>query len=186
MIPMRPIRRHPRWVWVHWVVYNVPPDTKSLPENAGKAGLPQGNLVGLNDFKKAAYGGPCPPIGRHRYFRKLYALDITLDLKSATKAQIERSMQGHVLANAELIGRIKRSGSATDLDPGSTNTGTAASESLVIRKNPDADVPRCNADSKRENDPQPNRVGQQIPTAQFGIRCRIQFQLIQMLRVTAI
>ena len=66
--------------------------------------MPQGALVGLNDFKKAGYGGPCPPIGRHRYFHKLYALDITLDLRDARKSQIEQAMRGHVLANAELIG----------------------------------------------------------------------------------
>jgi Raf kinase inhibitor-like YbhB/YbcL family protein len=95
-------------VWVHWVVYNMPPGTKSLSEDAGKAGLPQGALVGLNDFKKTEYGGPCPPIGRHRYFHKLYALDTTLDLRGATKAQIERAMQGHVLASAELIGTYQR------------------------------------------------------------------------------
>ena len=76
---------------------------QSLPENAGKARLPPGALLGLNDFKKTGYGGPCPPIGRHRYFHKLYALDITLDLRDATKSQIERAMQGHILANAELI-----------------------------------------------------------------------------------
>jgi Raf kinase inhibitor-like YbhB/YbcL family protein len=93
---------------VHWVVYNMPPDTKSLPENASKAGLPQGALVGLNDFKKPGYGGPCPPIGRHRYFHKLYALDITLDLKGATKSQIEQAMRGHVLANAELVGTYQK------------------------------------------------------------------------------
>jgi Raf kinase inhibitor-like YbhB/YbcL family protein len=93
---------------IHWVVYNMPPNTKSLPENAGKAGLPPGALLGLNDFKKAGYGGPCPPIGRHRYFHKLYALDITLDSRDATKSQIERAMQGHVLANAELIGTYQK------------------------------------------------------------------------------
>ena len=65
-------------------------------------------LVGLNDFKKTGYGGPCPPIGRHRYFHKLYALDITLDLRDATKSQIERAMQGHILANAELIGTYQK------------------------------------------------------------------------------
>ena len=102
--PDAPDPKAPKIVWVHWVVYNMPADTKSLPENAGKAGLPQGTLVGLNDFKKTGYGGPCPPIGRHRYFHKLYALDTKLDLKGATKTQIERAMQGHVLANAELIG----------------------------------------------------------------------------------
>jgi Raf kinase inhibitor-like YbhB/YbcL family protein len=71
-----------------------------LPENTGKGGLPQGALLGRNDFKKTGYGGPCPPIGRHRYFHKLYALDITLDLKGATKPHIERAMRRHILANA--------------------------------------------------------------------------------------
>jgi Raf kinase inhibitor-like YbhB/YbcL family protein len=79
-----------------------------LPENAGKTRLPQGVLFGPNDFKKTEYGGPCPPIGRHRYFHKLYALDITLDLRGATKSQIERAMQGHLLASAELIGTYKK------------------------------------------------------------------------------
>jgi Raf kinase inhibitor-like YbhB/YbcL family protein len=106
--PDAPDPKAPKLVWVHWVVYNMPADTKSLPENAGKSGLPQGTLVGLNDFKKMGYGGPCPPIGRHHYFHKLYALDTTLDLKSATKSQIERAMQGHILANAELIGTYQK------------------------------------------------------------------------------
>src|SRR6185295_11280625 len=66
--PDAPDPKAPQRVWVHWVVYNIPPDTKSLPENASKTGLPQGTVVGLNDFKKTGYGGPCPPIGRHRYF----------------------------------------------------------------------------------------------------------------------
>src|SRR5262249_33212072 len=66
--PDAPDPKAPKMVWVHWVVYNIPPDTKGLPENAGKARLPQGVLLGLNDFKKTEYGGPCPPIGRHRYF----------------------------------------------------------------------------------------------------------------------
>ena len=65
-------------------------------------------MLGLNDFKKKEYGGPCPPIGRHRYFHKLYALDKTLDLRSATKSQVERAMQGHVLANAELSGTYQK------------------------------------------------------------------------------
>ena len=96
--PDAPDPKAPKMVWVHWVVYNIPSDTRSLPESAGK----------LNDFKKTAYGGPCPPIGRHRYFHKLYALDVTLDLRGATKSQIERAMQGHVLANAELIGTYQK------------------------------------------------------------------------------
>jgi Raf kinase inhibitor-like YbhB/YbcL family protein len=106
--PDAPDPKPPKIVWVHWVVYNIPPGTKSLPENAGKARLPQGVVLGLNDFKKTEYGGPCPPIGRHRYFHKLYALDITLDLRGATKSQIERAMRGHVLANAELIGTYQK------------------------------------------------------------------------------
>jgi Raf kinase inhibitor-like YbhB/YbcL family protein len=106
--PDAPDPKAPKMVWVHWVVYNIPPDTKSLPENAHKARLPQGALPGLNEFQKTGYGGPCPPIGRHRYFHKLYALDITLDLRGATKSQIERAMQGHVLANAELIGTYQK------------------------------------------------------------------------------
>ena len=106
--PDAPDPNAPKTVWVHWVVYNISPDTKSLPENAGKAGLPQGTLLGLNDFKKTGYGGPCPPIGRHRYFHKLYALDTTLDPRGATKSQIERAMHGHVLANAELIGTYQK------------------------------------------------------------------------------
>ena len=95
----RPIRKRPKWFG-----YIGSSITYRLPENAGKTQLPQSALLGLNDFKKTGYGGPCPPIGRHRYFHKLYALDITLDLRGATKSQIERAMQGHVLANAELIG----------------------------------------------------------------------------------
>ena len=102
--PDAPDPKAPQMVWVHWLVYNIPPDTKSLPASVGKMALPPGALLGLNDFKKTEYGGPCPPIGRHRYFHKLYALDTTLDLKSATKSQIERAMQGHVLATVELIG----------------------------------------------------------------------------------
>jgi Raf kinase inhibitor-like YbhB/YbcL family protein len=106
--PDAPDPKAPQRVWVHWVVYNIPPETKSLPEDAGKTGFPQGTAVGVSDFKKAEYGGPCPPIGRHRYFHKLYALDVTLDLKGATKSQVERAMQGHVLANAELIGTYQK------------------------------------------------------------------------------
>ena len=106
--PDAPDPKAPKMVWVHWVVYNIPPDTKSLPEYVDKARLPPGTLLGLNDFRKTEYGGPCPPIGWHRYFHKLYALNITLDLSGATKSQIERAMRGHVLANAELIGTFKK------------------------------------------------------------------------------
>src|SRR5262249_28951582 len=106
----------PGGVWVHWVVYNIPPATKSLSENAGRAGLPQGALHGRNDFasqdprdpRATGYGGPNPPSGRHRSFHKLHALEITLNLRAATKAQIEQAMRDHVLANAELIGTYQR------------------------------------------------------------------------------
>ncbi len=98
----------PKRVWVHWVVYNIPPDAHGLPENAGKAGLPKGAVAGVNDFKQAGYGGPCPPIGRHRYFHKLYALDTTLKLNAATKRDLEAAMEGHVLAKAELIGTYQK------------------------------------------------------------------------------
>jgi Raf kinase inhibitor-like YbhB/YbcL family protein len=106
--PDAPDPKAPQRVWVHWVVYNIPPDVKGLPENASNVGLPQGTAVGLNDFKKTGYGGPCPPIGRHRYFHKLYALDITLDLRRATKDEIEIAMKGHRLADAELIGTYQK------------------------------------------------------------------------------
>jgi len=106
--PDAPDPKAPQRVWVHWVVYNIPPDVKGLPDNARKGGLPQGTAVGMNDFKKTEYGGPCPPIGRHRYFHKLYALDITLDLRRATKPEIELAMKGHRLANAELIGTYQK------------------------------------------------------------------------------
>jgi Raf kinase inhibitor-like YbhB/YbcL family protein len=81
---------------------------KGLPENASKGRLPQGTEPGLNDFKKTPYGGPCPPIGRHRYVHKLYALDITLDLTRATKDEIELAMKGHRLADAELVGTYQK------------------------------------------------------------------------------
>ena len=106
--PDAPDPKAPKMVWVHWVVYNMPPSAKGLPENVVQARLPQGTLLGHNDFKKMEYGGPCPPIGRHRYFHKLYALDTTLDLRGATKSQIQRAMQRHVLAKAELIGTYQK------------------------------------------------------------------------------
>jgi Raf kinase inhibitor-like YbhB/YbcL family protein len=106
--PDAPDPKAPQRVWVHWIVYNLPPETKSLPENAGKAGLPQGTEVGLNDFKKEEYGGPCPPIGRHRYFHKLYALNTRFNLKRPTKSQIEQAIKGHVLAEAELVGTYQK------------------------------------------------------------------------------
>jgi Raf kinase inhibitor-like YbhB/YbcL family protein len=93
---------------VHWVVYDIPPTATGLPAGASQGGLPPGARQGVNDFKKAAYGGPCPPVGRHRYFHKLYALDTTLDLHDPTKADLEKAMQGHALARGELVGTYQR------------------------------------------------------------------------------
>jgi Raf kinase inhibitor-like YbhB/YbcL family protein len=107
--PDAPDPANPRMTWVHWVLYNIPVTTASLPEGVKDTGLPQGTLPGLNDWKKTGYGGPCPPVGQHRYFHKLYALDIVLaDLGRPTKAKVEKAMQGHILAQAELIGLYQR------------------------------------------------------------------------------
>ena len=107
--PDAPDPAAPKRVWVHWVLYDIPPDVIRLREAIGGADLPSGTLEGLNDWKKVGYGGPCPPIGRHRYFFKLYALDCMLsDSEHPTKAELERAMNGHVLARAELVGTFKK------------------------------------------------------------------------------
>jgi hypothetical protein len=107
--PDAPDPAAPRMVFVHWVLYNLPPAAGALPQAAQAAALPPGTRVGTNDFRRSGYGGPCPPIGRHRYFFKLYALDVVLpDLGAATKAQLETAMKGHVLATAELMGTYQK------------------------------------------------------------------------------
>ncbi len=106
--PDAPDPRHPRQTWVHWLVYNLPADCAGLPEGNP---LPAGARVGRNDWNAAVYGGPCPPIGRHRYFHKLYALDTSLpDLNPSTKPHLEQAMKGHILAQAELVGTYERQG----------------------------------------------------------------------------
>lgn len=103
--PDAPDPAAPRMTWVHWLLYNLPPAAAGLPEGVVPAALPAGTREGLNDWKRTGYGGPCPPIGRHRYFHKLYALDTLLpDLERPSKVRLEKAMQGHVLAQAELIG----------------------------------------------------------------------------------
>ena len=103
--PDAPDPAAPRMTWVHWLLYNLPPAAAGLPEGVAPAALPAGTREGLNDWKRTGYGGPCPPIGRHRYFHKLYALDTLLpDLERPSKVRLEKAMQGHVLAQAELIG----------------------------------------------------------------------------------
>jgi Raf kinase inhibitor-like YbhB/YbcL family protein len=95
--------------WVHWVLYNLPPTSTELPEGVTDADLPTGTRQGLNDWKLTGYRGPCPPVGRHRYFHKLYALETVLpDIGTATKARLEAAMKGHVLGVAELIGTYAR------------------------------------------------------------------------------
>jgi Raf kinase inhibitor-like YbhB/YbcL family protein len=107
--PDAPDPAAPKMTWVHWVLYNIPPETHDLPEGVGKHNLPRGTREGINDFKRTNYGGPCPPVGRHRYFHKLYALDAMLpSLDRATKRDIEAAMEGHVLEQAELIGTYQR------------------------------------------------------------------------------
>jgi Raf kinase inhibitor-like YbhB/YbcL family protein len=104
--PMKPVR-----TWVHWVVYDIPATAGGIAEGGGGDRLPAGAREGLNDWKRGRFGGPCPPIGRHRYFHKLFALDVALgELSSPTKAAVEEAMKGHVLASATLIGTYQRSG----------------------------------------------------------------------------
>jgi hypothetical protein len=107
--PDAPDPKAPRMTWVHWLLYNLPPGTTSLAEGVSARELPKGTLQGVNDWKRTGYGGPCPPVGRHRYFHKLYALDTVLpDLGAPTRARLEKAMAGHILAQAELIGTYQR------------------------------------------------------------------------------
>ena len=97
----------PKMTWVHWVLYNLPPTSAGLPERVNS--LPAGTKEGMNDWKRTGYGGPCPPIGRHRYFHKLYALDTVLpDLKQPTKAKLEEAMKGNILSEARLMGTYQK------------------------------------------------------------------------------
>ena len=107
--PDAPDPAAPKRTWVHWVLYNLPADSKGLPEAVRT--LPGDTREGKNDWKRTGYGGPCPPIGKHRYFFKLYALDTVLpDLKTPTKAELEKAMQGHILEKAELVGLYQKAG----------------------------------------------------------------------------
>ncbi len=100
----------PAGTWVHWVIYNLPADTMGMIENLPMTeDVKGGGLQGKNDFEKVGYGGPCPPSGRHRYFFKLYAIDVELPLKGgATKSEVEKAMEGHVMAQAQLMGTYHR------------------------------------------------------------------------------
>lgn len=110
--PDAPDPAAPKRVWVHWVLYNVPAAVTQLAEGSSRVHLPHGAREGVHDGGGGGYSGPCPPIGRHRYFHKLYALDAELpDLgRRATKSDLERAMTGHVVAQAEIIGTYQRTG----------------------------------------------------------------------------
>jgi Raf kinase inhibitor-like YbhB/YbcL family protein len=107
--PDAPDPAAPKTIWVHWVAYNIPASATGLQENATRGSMPPGTREGLNDWKASGYRGPCPPIGRHRYYHRLYALDALLpDLRQATKPQLETAMKGHVLGTAELMGTYQK------------------------------------------------------------------------------
>ncbi len=107
--PDAPDPDDPRVTWVHWVLYNIPTSVSVLSEGVTVAQLPQGARQGKNDWNRTGYGGPCPPIGRHRYFHKLYALDAMLpEMQRPTKAELEVAMEGHVVARTELVGTYQR------------------------------------------------------------------------------
>lgn len=112
--PDAPDPAAPERTWVHWVVYDLPAGARELAEGAGNAALPEDARDGTNDWKESGYRGPCPPIGRHRYFHKLYALDSVLgDRGALTKAELEKAMAGHVLAHAELVGTYQKARAQT-------------------------------------------------------------------------
>jgi Raf kinase inhibitor-like YbhB/YbcL family protein len=109
--PDAPDPKAPKMTWVHWVLYDLPPAAAGLPESVSDSALPEGTRQGKNDWGKTGYGGPCPPIGEHRYFFKLYALDGVLgDLGEPTKADLLKAMEGHVVADAQLMGVYEKKG----------------------------------------------------------------------------
>jgi len=107
--PDAPDPEAPKMTWVHWVLYSLPATANGLPEGVSDDALPDGTRQARNDWKRTGYGGPCPPIGRHRYFFKLYALDTVLpDLGTPTKPVLEKAMEGHIVAKAELVGTYQK------------------------------------------------------------------------------
>ena len=106
--PDAPDPKNPQMTWVHWVVFNLPAKSSGLSSSLKGKDLPEGARAGKNDWGTPDYGGPCPPMGQHRYFHKLYALDTTLELNRPTKAELLKAMEGHVLAKTELIGTYEK------------------------------------------------------------------------------
>jgi Raf kinase inhibitor-like YbhB/YbcL family protein len=108
--PDAPDPAAPRMVWDHWVLYNLPATAPGLPEGVASADLPAGTGEGINSWGRTGYGGPCPPIGRHRYFHRLYALDTCLpsELGNPGKDDLLLAMDEHILAHAELVGTYEK------------------------------------------------------------------------------
>jgi Raf kinase inhibitor-like YbhB/YbcL family protein len=107
--PDAPDPAAPRMTWVHWVLYDIPASAQGLAEGVATGALPKGTREGVNDWQRTGYGGPCPPVGRHRYFHKLYALDTELpDLKKPTKGALEQAMKGHIIAQTQLIATYEK------------------------------------------------------------------------------
>jgi Raf kinase inhibitor-like YbhB/YbcL family protein len=107
--PDAPDPAAPQRTWVHWVLYDIPAGAMRLPEAVEARALPPGTREGRNDWGRTGYGGPCPPIGRHRYFFKLYALDVVLPpLPAADKGKLEAAMKGHVVAEGQLVGTYEK------------------------------------------------------------------------------
>jgi len=107
--PDAPDPAAPKRVWVHWVLYDIPPTATELAEGIDAASLPAGTREGLNDWGQPGWRGPCPPVGRHRYYFRLYALDQPLGgLDRATRGTVDEAMRGHVLETAELMGTYTR------------------------------------------------------------------------------
>lgn len=111
--PDAPDPKAPQTIWVHWVAYAIPATATGLDEGASGTGMPAGAREGQNDWKKTGWNGPCPPVGRHRYFFKLYALDVGLENATiATRAELQRAMTGHILGSAGLVGTYEKHGAA--------------------------------------------------------------------------
>lgn len=107
--PDAPDPKKPKLVWKHWLLYDIPPAATGLPEGVAAGKLPPGTRSGLNSWKKTGYGGPCPPVGRHRYFHRLFALDKKLgNLHNPDRKKLTAAMEGHVIGTAELIGTYQK------------------------------------------------------------------------------
>lgn len=107
--PDAPDPNAPKMVWVHWVLFNLPPDSQALPEGVSSDALPEGTREGLNDWKETGWRGPCPPVGKHRYFFRLYALDCRLDeQRQVDRARLDQMMQGHILGEAVVMGTYQK------------------------------------------------------------------------------